>query len=320
MSRKITSLVLAVVMLLSLLPLSGCGDDEKDNTANYPVEVSNVKFVSAPSGVVCYSSTFIGIIYAMGYQKQLIGRTANCDYSEAEEIRAFGTADNPSIDLIKGNPVDVVLTDETMPQSSLEKIEAENVPVVVIPKATGRASMVEMYGAIGAVFQGGNKGYNRGRDIANGIFSQLDDIARLVEEEEVWNTSVILSSDLGTFATGDTLISTVLECAGGFNVAKDSENGEYSLSDLMRSDPDVILCPFGVEQRLRAKSSLVGVPALDNFRVYEMDMTVFDDQYQGVLKGAWRMAKILHPEVITDDVIPDGMIDAEEDDEGVFLD
>ena len=32
------------------------------------------------------------------------------------------------------------------------------------------------------------------------------------------------------------------------------------------------------------------------------------------------MAKILHPEVITDDVIPDGMIDAEEDDEGVFLD
>ena len=75
-----------------------------------------------------------------------------------------------------------------------------------------------------------------------------------------------------------------------------------------------------MEQRLRAKSSLVGVPALDNFRVYEMDMTVFDDQYQGVLKGAWRMAKILHPEVITDDVIPDGMIDAEEDDEGVFLD
>lgn len=320
MNRKITSLVLAVVMLLSLLPLSGCSDDEKDNTANYPVEVSNVKFVSPPSGVVCYSSTFIGIIYAMGYQKQLIGRTANCDYSEAEEIRAFGTADNPSIDLIKGNPVDVVLTDETMPPSSLEKIEAENVPVVVIPKATGRASMVEMYGAIGAVFQGGNKGYNRGRDIANGIFSQLDDIARLVEEEEVWNTSVILSSDLGTFATGDTLISTVLECAGGFNVAKDSENGEYSLSDLMRSDPDVILCPFGVEQRLRAKSSLVGVPALDNFRVYEMDMTVFDDQYQGVLKGAWRMAKILHPEVITDDVIPDGMIDAEENDEGVFLD
>ena len=319
MSRKITSLVLAVAMLLSLLALNGCGDDEKDNTANYPVEVSNVKFVSAPSGVVCYSSTFIGIIYAMGYQKQLIGRTANCDYSEAEEIRAFGTADNPSIDLIKGNPVDVVLTDETMPQSSLEKIEAEGVPVVVIPKATGRASMAEMYGAIGAVFQGGNKGYNRGREIANGIFSQLDDISRLVEHEEIWNTCIIVSSDMNEFATGDTLVSAILELTGGFNVARDSMQGEYALSDLMRSDPDVIIAPPGVEMRLRAKSSLVGIPALDNFRVYAMDMTVFDDQYQGVIKGAWRMAKILHPDIITDDVIPEGMIEPEED-EDVFID
>ena len=48
-------------------------------------------------------------------------------------------------------------------------------------------------------------------------------------------------------------------------------------------------------------------------------MTVFDDQYQGVLKGAWRMAKILHPDIITDDIIPEGMIDQEEE-EDVFID
>ena len=317
MKRRLSALLTVLGMLLCLVPLNGCG--EEDTSQNYPVEISGVKFVSAPSGVVCYSSTFIGIICAMGYQNQLIGRTANCDYPEAEEIKAFGTADNPSIDLIKGNPVDVVLSDETMPQASLEKIQAEGVPVVVIPKATGRASLSEMYGAIGAVFQGGNKGYNRGKDVANGVLSQLDDIARMVEDREVWNTSVILTSDLSTFATGDSLISTVLECTGGFNVAKDSENGQYSLSDLMRSDPDVIICPPGVEQRLRAKSSLVGVPALDNFRVFEMDMSVFDDQYQGVIKGAWRMAKILHPDIITDDIIPEGMIEPEEE-EDVFLD
>lgn len=322
MKRRITALLAAAIMICSLLlPLSGCGEDEGDNTANYPVEVSGVKFVAPPSKVVCYSSTFIGIIYAMGYEGQLEGRTANCEYSEAEGLTAFGTADNPSVNLIEGRKVDVVVTDETMPQKSIDEIQELGVPVIVIPRATGRSSFADMYAALGTVFQGGNKGYNKGRTVANEILAQLDDISRMVENEEVWNTCIIVSSDISKFATGDTLISAVLECVGGFNVAKDSSEGEYSLSDMMRSDPDVILCPAGVEQKLRAKSSLVGVPAMDNYRVYSMDMTVFDDQYQGVLKGAWRMAKILHPEVITDDIVPEGMLEVvDEDDEGVFLD
>ena len=218
-----------------------------------------------------------------------------------------------------GNKVELVITDDTVSAKLVQDIQEKEIPVVVIPRATGRASMVEMYGALGACFRGGNKGYNKGKGIANGIFSQLDDISRLVETEDPWNTCVILSSDLKTFATGDTLVSTILELSGGFNVARDSMKGEYELSDLMRSDPDVIIAPPGVEMRLRAKSSLVGIPALDNFRVYAMDMSVFDDQYQGVIKGAWRMAKILHPDIITDDIIPEGMIEPEED-EDVFLD
>lgn len=317
MKRRFTALLTAAVMMIWLLPICGCGDNG-DTTANYPVTVGGVKFVGPPSSVVCFSSTYIGVIYSMGFQDQLIGRTANCDYNEADELTAFGTADNPSVNLIEGNHADVVITDDTMPQEAIDKIHEIGVPVVVIPRATGRASLSDMYSALGAVFQGGNRGYNAGKKVANDLFAQIDDISRIVENEEVWNTSVIVSSDISTFATGDTLISAILESVGGFNVAKDSVAGEYTMQDMMRSDPDVIICPAGVEQQLRAKSNLVGVPALDNFRVFAMDMTVFDDQFQGVIKGAWRMAKILHPEVITDDVIPDGMIDDDFDD-GVFL-
>ena len=320
MKKKATALLTALLMVFSMLSLNGCGDgDEADNTPDYPVEVGGVRFVGPPSKVVCYSSTLIGIIYAMGYQDQMFGRTANCDYKEADDLKACGTPDNPSVDLLVGNKVDLVITDDTVSAKSVQDIQEKEIPVVVIPRATGRASMVEMYGALGACFRGGNKGYNKGKGIANGIFSQLDDISRLVETEDPWNTCVILSSDLKTFATGDTLVSAILELTGGFNVARDSMQGEYALSDLMRSDPDVIIAPPGVEMRLRAKSSLVGIPALDNFRVYAMDMTVFDDQYQGVIKGAWRMAKILHPDIITDDVIPEGMIEPEEE-EDVFID
>ena len=320
MKKKATALLMALLTVFSILPLSGCGDgDDVDNTPNYPVEVGGVKFVGAPSKVVCYSSTLIGIIYAMGYEKQLFGRTANCDYKEADDLKACGTPDNPSVDLLFGNNVDLVIADDTIAAKSVKSIQEKGIPVVVIPRATGRASMVEMYGALGACFKGGNTGYNKGCQIANDLFAQLDDISRLVETEAPWNTCVILSSDLTEFATGDTLVSAVLELTGGFNVARDSMQGEYALSDLMRSDPDVIIAPPGVEMRLRAKSSLVGIPALGNLRVYAMDMTVFDDQYQGVIKGAWRMAKILHPDIITDDIIPEGMIEPEEE-EDVFLD
>lgn len=320
LKRRITALLLVLAMVASMLTMTGCGsDDEEEEMADYPVTVSGVKFVGAPSKVVCFSSTYIGIIYAMGFEKQLIGRTADCEYTQAEEIQAFGTAEKPSVEMIQGNNVDVVISDETISEESISKINAIGVPVVVIPQATGRASFADMYSALGTVFQGGNTGYNAGRKIANDVLTQLDDISRLVENEETWNTCIILSSDIGTFATGDTMISAVLECVGGFNVAKDSTEGQYTLPDMMRSDPDVIICPAGVERTLRAKSNLVGVPALDNFRVYAMDLTVFDDQYTGIIKGAWRMAQILHPEVITDDIMPEGMID-EDFEEDVFID
>lgn len=319
MRRKIISLFMAAVMALVMILPTGCGEDKEETFSNYPVKVGDVKFIGPPSKVVCLSSTLIGVTYAMGFEGQLFGRTANCGYTEAEGIQSFGTAEKPSVNLIEGNAVDVVIADDTIPQDSIDDIEAVGVPVVVIPRATGRSSLVDMYCALGTVFQGGNTGYNAGRKVANEILTQLDDIERMVENEETWNTCIIISSDIKTFATGDTLISSVLESVGGFNVAKDSTDGEYTLQDMMRSDPEVIICPAGVENQLRAKSSLVGIPALDNFRVYAMDMSVFDDQYKGVVKGAWRMAKILHPEVITDDVIPEGMIDDDYDDD-VFED
>ncbi len=319
LGRRIVSLIMAAIIATSMLISTGCSNDGEEKFTDYPVKIGNVKFVGRPSKVVCLSSTLIGIIYAMGFEDQLAGRTANCDYTEAESIQSFGTAEKPAVNLIQGNNIDVVVTDDTIPQDSIDDIQEIGVPVVVIPRATGRASLADMYSTLGTVFRGGNTGYNAGRKVANEVFKQLDDIERMVEKEETWNTCIIISSDIKTFATGDTMISAVLESVGGFNVAKDSTQGEYTLPDMMRSDPEVIICPAGVENQLRAKSNLVGIPALDNFRVYAMDMSVFDDQYQGIIKGAWRMAKILHPEVITDDIIPDGMLDKDYE-EDVFVD
>ena len=72
MKRRITAFTVVLLMLFCMIPLSGCGDNDKtDNTPNYPVEIGGVKFVGAPSKVVCYSSTLVGVIYAMGYEKQL---------------------------------------------------------------------------------------------------------------------------------------------------------------------------------------------------------------------------------------------------------
>ena len=91
-------MLLALAMAAAMLTMTSCGsDDDEEKMADYPVTVSGVKFVGAPSKVVCLSSTYIGIIYAMGFEKQLIGRTADCDYTEAEAIQAFGTVEKPAV-------------------------------------------------------------------------------------------------------------------------------------------------------------------------------------------------------------------------------
>src|SRR3712207_7621063 len=48
---------------------------------------------------------------------------------------------------------------------------------------------------------------------------------------------------MGDFtATGDTFIGSMIEMAGGINVAKDSTKWQYSIEKLVEKNPDIIIC------------------------------------------------------------------------------
>ena len=114
---------------------------------------------------------------------------------------------------------------------------------------------------------------------------------------------VVGFGEAGDFtAGGDTFIGTIIEMAGGDNVAKDLQGWQYSLEKLIEQDPDIIICSkyydakAGIEQAQGYKD----LRAVKEGRLLEIDNNLLDRQGPRLADGLEELAKLIHPELFAD--------------------
>lgn len=310
MRRRIASLILAVLMIAGCFSLAGC--KKGGGGANWPVNVSGVEVKQAPMRVVCLSRNFTEIACQMGYSSQLVGRAYDCDYYQVAALTPCGTSESPSIDAIKGLHPDLIITDSTTPEGTFDVLSSTDISqtdILVLDDAGSRTEFMTLYEKIGSIFGGAQTGKETGVNLANSILIELDDIARLTSKEEQISVCVILDDNATQCATGDTLTEMLINMAGGFNAATDGTGKNFNVSDIGKSDPEIILCPSTGLSSMYAKRDLQEVPAMQNQRLYAFDVSLLDIQCYDMIEVVWKMAHILHPDLITNDVMPEEFID-----------
>ena len=310
MRRRIACIILAIMIMGGCFSLAGC--KEGAGGSNWPVSVSGVEVNEAPMRVVCLSRNFTEIACEMGYSSQLVGRAYDCDFYQVAALTPCGTAESPSIDAIKGLHPDLIITDSNTPEGTFDVLSSTDISqtdIIVLDDAGSRTEFMELYRKIGSIFGGASTGSETGEKLANSILIELDDIARLTSKEEQISVCVILDDNATQCATGDTLTEMLINMAGGFNAATDGTGKNFNVADIGKSDPEIILCPSTGLSSMYAKRDLQEVPAMQNQRLYAFDVSLLDIQCYDMIEVVWKMAHILHPELITNENMPEEYID-----------
>ncbi|NMA79012.1 MAG: ABC transporter substrate-binding protein [Clostridiales bacterium] len=269
-----------LLMLAISLPLISCQvpadiEDDMIENAAFPITIDGVIIENSPKSVISLSPAITEIIFEMGYEDTLIGRSRYCDFPpEVEEIQSVGSGANPDIDSIVDLAPNVVICGSALAQKDTAYLNDKNINVVVIPIAKTINQFYKGYEIIGTLFEGAIKGVNKGQETYEALKSRID--AEINKHSSDRKTFAYITTSSNTIATGDTFEDAILTIFGD-NIAADASNYQYSLKDVDKANPDVIYIHKSIdEDKISKKKELANTTAVKNGNIIKIDNIYFE--------------------------------------------
>ena len=204
----------------------------------------------APQRVVSLSPAVTEIIYALGAEELLVGRTDFCLYPpEVAAIPSIGGISNLNIEKILSLNPDLVISGSMVGKKVTDQMDAMGTPMVCVIEKPRFEALYDNILAIGRLV-----GREPEADSLNALMRER--VNALVADAP--NTNAITQSHNnaitpkvyyvvgfgagGNFtAGGNTFINDIIRMAGGRNIAEDVEGWSYSFEALVKADPDYII-------------------------------------------------------------------------------
>lgn len=299
---------------LLILGLAGCGKElEKANKGGvdsterieegYPVTVQGaggeeLVLEAEPLRVVSVGPNITELLYSLGVQEKLVGRTDYCDYpKEVLSVDTIGTLYTPDIEKIISLEPDLVIASTHFLDETKEKLEAVGISVLILHEENELEGVYRLIDTLGAVFNRKERALEIVEDMQKRIAAVEEKVA---EVEPVSVYYVVGYGDGGDYtAGGDTFIHEILTAAGGRNVAEEVSGWSYSLEKLLEADPDVILVSEADYEGFVETEPYVGLRAVKEGRVYTIDENLLNRQCDRNADAVEQIARMLYPGVFS---------------------
>ena len=234
---------LVVSVLLTLFACNG------SVSTHQPINVSTTDTVTDdyertvvvpanPQRVVSLSPAVTEIIYALGAENLLVGRTDFCTYPpEAAEIPSIGGISNLNVEKIMSLNPDLVISGSMVGKKVTDQMDKMGTPMVCVIEKNRFEALYDNIAAIGHLV---------------GKTAEADSLNTLLKDRasQLPTTNYPLSTVYyvvgfgagGNFtAGGNTFINDIIRMAGGRNIAENIDGWSYSLEALVGEDPDYII-------------------------------------------------------------------------------
>ncbi len=299
---------------LLILGLAGCGKElEKANKGGvdsterieegYPVTVQGaggeeLVLEAEPLRVVSVGPNITELLYSLGVQEKLVGRTDYCDYpKEVLSVDTIGTLYTPDVEKIISLEPDLVIASTHFLDETKEKLEAVGISVLVLHEENELEGVYRLIDTLGAVFNQKGRALEIVEDMQKRIAAVEEKVA---EVEPVSVYYVVGYGDGGDYtAGGDTFIHEILTAAGGRNVAEEVSGWSYSLEKLLEADPDVILVSEADYEGFVETEPYAGLRAVKEGRVYTIDENLLNRQCDRNADAVEQIARMLYPGVFS---------------------
>ncbi|TAJ10752.1 ABC transporter substrate-binding protein [Marinilabiliaceae bacterium JC017] len=284
------------VLLIALMCSCTLSPDSKTKKIEFTDSFDqHIVLEKAPARIVSCAPLITEIIYALGEEKRLCGRTDYCVYPpQAAAVSSIGGLMDPCLECIVKLEPDLVLASTHFKKSVADKLGQLNYPVAVMMSQQSIAGAEELISKIGQVL---------------GVTVKADSVITHMQQErqriiaklpvDAPHPSVYYVVGFGKqgdyTAGGDTFIHELITLAGGKNVAADVKGWGYSLEALMDKDPDVIIIKNPMKQAFCETEPYNQLSAVKNNRVYEIDNHLIEINGPHIMEGLEQLVDIFHP-------------------------
>ena len=193
-----------------------------------------------PQRVVSTSPALTEILFALGAEKLLVGRTDFCTYpAEAANIPSIGGISDLNVERILLLEPDLVISGSMVSKKITDQLDAMGIPIVCIIEKPKFEALYDNITAIGKLVDKKHEA-----DSLNALLHNR--VSQLNTEHLTQNTKscyyVVGFGAGGNFtAGGNTFINDIIRMAGGRNIAENVTGWSYSQEALVTEDPDYII-------------------------------------------------------------------------------
>ncbi|MBR1792323.1 MAG: ABC transporter substrate-binding protein [Bacteroidales bacterium] len=232
------------LLAICLVTAVGCHNDSvrTNDTDTITDDYGSIVVVpSNPKRIVSASPAITEIIFALGGQEKLIGRTEFCTYPpEAAMVENIGGISNLNVEKIASLHPDLVISGSMIPQKSVQQLGTLGIPVVCVIEKKHFDGLYENIKTVGQLI-------NRpdAADSLNiAIRTEIHDLQQTLAQDSHHPTVyyVVGYGSGGNFtAGGESFINDIITMSGGENIAQDIRGWSYSIEKLISNDPDYII-------------------------------------------------------------------------------
>jgi iron complex transport system substrate-binding protein len=262
----------------------------------------DVTLPARPTRIVSLVPSVTEIVYALGGEDRLIGRTDYCDFPPAARAKpSVGGMVNPNLEILAAlHPDLVVATDEGNREETFEQLGRLRIPTYLV-HANRLAELLELIARVGELTD---------RQVAvpsltGAIRERIDAVRRAVAPYPRPRVLYVLWPEPLIVPGHGSMLTELIELAGGVSItARESEAyPRFSLEVAVARAPEIIILADHASGSSTAGrpspekwQRLTSVPAIRAGRLYSVDLSVLHRYGPRVPEGLERLARILHPE------------------------
>lgn len=242
-----TSIRFGLGIVVIAVMIAGCQyNTSESNTDNYYTYTDDynrtVKVPNNPKRIVSISPAITEVIYALGADDKLVGRTDFCNYPpQVDSVESIGGISNFSIEKLLALKPDLVLIGSMVNENTVNLITNTGITLVTVREKNHFEALFDNIEKIGLLCGHHDEAINLNDSLRKKVelvTSQIDTSAS--NKPTVYY--VVGYGKGGNFtAGGNTFINDIFEICGLSNIAKDIIGWNYSVEALLEADPDYII-------------------------------------------------------------------------------